>query len=142
MPSIIIFTRICKKAAIAEKSIKEVTYHLRFTSEWMIRLGDGTAESHGKMQEAVDELWPFTAELYTPDALDEEMLAAGIGVDLKKLKERWLGKVQQILEQATLKIPENNWMQKGGKQGKHTEHLGFILADLQFLQRTYPGAEW
>lgn len=129
-------------AAIAEKSIKEVTYHLRYSSEWMIRLGDGTEESHTKMQEAVDELWMYTGELCTPDDLDREMLEAGIGVDLEKIKPLWEQKVDEILAQATLRKPENNWMQKGGKVGKHTEHLGYILAEMQYLQRAYPGATW
>jgi len=129
-------------AAIAEKSIKEVTYHLRYTSEWMIRLGDGTEESHEKMQTAVNDLWAYTGELCTPDALDQEMLEAGIGVDLNKIKPLWEAKVKEILTAATLQIPENNWMQKGGKNGNHTEHLGFVLAEMQHLQRTYPGATW
>ncbi len=129
-------------AAIAEKSIKEVTYHLRYSSEWMIRLGDGTEESHRRMQAAVDHLWSYTQELYTPDALDQEMQNAGIGVDLEKLGQAWQQRVHEILEAATLQIPENSWMQKGGKQGRHTEHLGFVLAEMQHLQRTYPNSEW
>ncbi len=129
-------------AAIAEKSIKEVTYHLRYTSEWMIRLGDGTAESHEKMQTAVNDLWAYTSEMCTPDALDQEMQEAGIGVDLQKIKASWDAKVKDILAQATLEIPENSWMQTGGKNGKHTEHLGFVLAEMQHLQRTHPGATW
>ena len=130
-------------AAIAEKSIKEVTYHLRYSSEWTIRLGDGTEESHARMQRAVNDLWMYTAELCTPDELDREMLEAGIGVDLEKIAPLWQEKVTDILSQATLeKPPADAWMQKGGKQGQHTEHLGYILADLQFLQRTYPGTEW
>lgn len=129
-------------AAIAEKSIKEVTYHLRYSSEWMIRLGDGTAESHEKMQEAVNDLWVYTGELCKPDELDREMLEAGIGVDLEKIEPLWAKKVDEILERATLTKPENNWMQRGGKTGTHTEHLGFILAEMQQLQRTYPGATW
>lgn len=129
-------------AAIAEKSLKEVTYHMRYSSEWMIRLGDGTQESHQKMQTAVDELWPYTGELCTPDEIDHEMKEKGIGVDLEKIKPLWQAKVEEILAMATLTKPESTWMQKGGKQGKHTEHLGYILAEMQHLQRTYPGAEW
>ncbi len=129
-------------AAIAEKSLKEITYHLRFSSEWMIRLGDGTEESHAKMQQAVDDLWMFTGEAFQADALDLEMVENGVGVKLEEIKPYFDQKVTDILDQATLSLPEGNWMQKGGKQGKHSEHLGFILAELQFLQRAYPGAKW
>lgn len=129
-------------AAIAEKSLKEITYHLKFSSEWMIRLGDGTEESHTKMQQAVDDLWMFTGELFKADELDTEMEAAGIGVQLASIQPYFDRKVTEILNEATLTLPENSWMQKGGKQGQHSEHLGFILAELQFLQRAYPGAKW
>lgn len=129
-------------AAIAEKSFKEVSYHLRFSSEWMIRLGDGTEESHQKMQGAVDDLWMFTGELFNMDAVEQEMVEANVGVNLDKIKPMWNQKVNDILTEATLTIPETGWMQSGGKQGKHSEHLGFILSDLQFLQRAYPGAKW
>ncbi|MEL6635141.1 MAG: 1,2-phenylacetyl-CoA epoxidase subunit PaaC [Bacteroidota bacterium] len=129
-------------AAIAEKSIKEVTYHLRYSSEWMIRLGDGTEESHRRMQTAVDALWAYTGELYTPDAIDQELLAAGIAVDLGRLQQHWQQRVREILTAATLDIPTETWMQKGGKQGRHTEHLGYVLAEMQYLQRTYPNSEW
>jgi len=129
-------------AAIAEKAIKEITYHLRFSSEWVIRLGDGTALSHDKMQEALNNLWPFSGELCNPDKLDLAMLEQGIGVDLLAIKPLFEAKVQAILKEATLQIPENDWMQKGGKQGIHTEHLGFLLAEMQFLQRAHPGATW
>lgn len=129
-------------AAIAQKSIKEITYHLRFSSEWVIRLGDGTEESHEKMQAALDKLWMYTGELCTPDELDRNMAAAGIGPDLEAIRPQYAQKVQEILQEATLRIPENNWMQSGGKQGIHTEHLGFILTELQYLQRAYPGAKW
>ncbi len=129
-------------ADIAEKALKEVTYHLRFSSEWLIRLGDGTELSHQKMQSAVDTLWPFTGELTTPDALDREMAASGIAPDLMEIKSLWEQKVKEILEEATLVQPSNDWMQSGGKQGKHSEHLGFMLAEMQHLQRTYPGQVW
>lgn len=128
--------------AIAEKSLKEVTYHLRYSSEWMIRLGDGTEESHARMQRAVDLLWPFTGELLNPNSLDREMTEAGIAPDLEKIDAAWQSKVTDILQQATLEQPAVEWMQSGGKEGRHSEHLGFILADLQFMQRTYPGMEW
>lgn len=129
-------------AAIAEKSLKEITYHLRFSSEWVIRLGDGTDESHQKIQTSVDDLWAFTGELFEEDTVDQELHASGTGVNLQTIKSLWEKKVSDILEEATIKLPVSGWMQSGGKHGKHSEHLGFILADLQFLQRAYPGAKW
>ncbi|MDO8367904.1 MAG: 1,2-phenylacetyl-CoA epoxidase subunit PaaC [Saprospiraceae bacterium] len=129
-------------ADIAEKALKEATYHLRFSSEWVVRLGDGTELSRQKMQAAVDTLWPFTGELTTPDALDIEMAEQGIAPDLLKIKPLWDKKVAEILEEATLTLPTNAWMQSGGKQGKHSEHLGFMLAEMQHIQRTYPGQVW
>ena len=129
-------------AAIAEKSLKEVSYHLRFSSEWMIRLGDGTEESHQKMQEAIDDLWMYTGELFTMSEADTSVLKEGIGVDLSTVKSFWTEKVLEILKIATLQQPESGWMQSGGKQGKHSEQLGFILTEMQYLQRTYPGQQW
>lgn len=129
-------------AEIAAKSIKEVSYHLRHSSEWMVRLGDGTEESHRRMCEAVDMLWRFTGELFAMDELEHEALAAGVGVDLEALKAPWLARVQGVFKQAKLQIPENDWMASGGKQGEHTEHLGYLLAEMQFMQRAYPGAQW
>lgn len=129
-------------ADIAEKALKEATYHLRFSSDWVLRLGDGTELSHQKMQAAVDLLWPFTGEMTTPDALDLEMTAQGIAPDLQEIKALWEKKVTEVLQEATLTLPTNNWMQSGGKQGKHSEHLGFLLAEMQHLQRTYPGNTW
>ncbi|HAD14146.1 MAG TPA: phenylacetate-CoA oxygenase subunit PaaI [Saprospirales bacterium] len=127
---------------IAEKALKETTYHLRFSSEWVIRLGDGTEESHTRMQNAIQTLWPFTGELYTPDALDLEMNARGIAPDLQEIKSSWHIKVAEVLQEATLTLPETSWMQSGGKQGRHSEHLGFLLAEMQHIQRTYPGNVW
>ena len=129
-------------AAIAEKSLKEITYHLRYSSEWMIRLGDGTEESQEKMQTALNDLWMYSGELLEINEIDKAMADQGIGVDLEKIKPLWQAKVDEILERATLTKPENEWMQSGGKDGRHTEHLGFILADMQFLQRAYPGQVW
>ncbi len=129
-------------AAIAEKSLKEVTYHLRFSSEWMIRLGDGTAESHQRMQTALDDLWMYTGELFEMSEVEKELVKTGVAVDLEKLKSDWSKKVREICDEATLKVPENGWMQKGGKTGVHTENLGFLLADMQYLQRAYPGQQW
>jgi ring-1,2-phenylacetyl-CoA epoxidase subunit PaaC len=127
-------------AAIAEKSLKEVTYHLRYSSEWMARLGDGTPLSHQKIQQAVDDLWPFTGELTTPSEADHQ--AADIAPNLLTIKPLWEKKVAETLQASTLAQPQNNWMQRGGKDGRHTEHLGYILAEMQHLQRTYPGNEW
>lgn len=129
-------------AGIAAKSIKEVNYHLRWSSEWVIRLGDGTAESHEKVQTALNDLWNYTGEMFVMNETDKQMLAAGIGVDLEKVYALWQKKVSDILAEATLQTPPTGWMQSGGKEGKHTEHLGYILADMQFLQRTYPNAQW
>lgn len=129
-------------AAIAEKSLKEVTYHLRYSSEWVVRLGDGTETSREKMQAAVNDLWMFTGELTTPGEVDRLMAEAGIAPDLLTIKPLWETKVSTILDEATLKKPENDWMQSGGKSGRHTEHLGYMLAEMQHLQRTYPGNEW
>lgn len=129
-------------AAIAEKSLKEVTYHLRFSSEWTIRLGDGTPESHEKMQTAINELWMFTGELFEMTATDLELIDAGIAIDLEKIRPIWTQKVDTILQEATLEKPSSNWMQSGGKKGIHSEHLGYILAELQYLPRAYPDAKW
>ena len=124
-------------AAIAEKSLKEVKYHLRWSSEWVIRLGDGTEESHTRMLAAIDELWRYTGELFIPATYEQES-----GIDVSSLKNDWHNKVKAVFEEATLTVPENIFMQTGGKTGKHTEHLGYILADLQYMQRAYPGSEW
>lgn len=129
-------------AAIAEKSLKEVTYHLRFSSEWMLRLGDGTEESHRRLQTAVDDLWMYTGELCTPNATDKVLAAAGLAPDLTQIAPLWNNKVREVLEKATLRVPAEGWMQLGGKDGMHTEQLGFILAEMQYLQRAYPGAKW
>ncbi len=129
-------------AAIAEKSLKEVKYHLRYSSDWILRLGDGTEESHQKMQTAIDNIWMYTGELTTMNKVEKEMEAEGVGVNLDAIKPIWTEKVKQVLAQATLTMPESTWMQSGGKEGRHTEHLGFILAEMQHLQRTHPGAAW
>jgi ring-1,2-phenylacetyl-CoA epoxidase subunit PaaC len=129
-------------AAIAQKSIKEVTYHLRFSSEWMIRLGDGTPLSHEKMQQAVNDLWMFTGELYTPDEIDMEAAQMGFGVDLDYLKPFYKEMLTETLDKATLMAPESSWMQTGGKKGRHSEHLDYILAEMQQLPRALPGLKW
>lgn len=129
-------------AAIATKSLKEVTYHLRWSSEWTIRLGDGTDVSHQKIQTALNDYWAYVGELTQATLLEQQMDNAGIGANVETIKTKQLQKIDEIFTQATLQIPENSWMQSGGKEGNHTEHLGYILADMQYLQRAYPGAEW
>ncbi len=129
-------------AAIAKKGIKEVSYHQRFSSDWMKRLGDGTKESHEKVQEAVDDLWRFTDELFHMTADDTLAVEHHIGIDVKTLKDRYYQIVSEILEEATLKVPETKWFQKGGKLGIHSEHMGYLLSDLQYMQRTYPNMKW
>lgn len=129
-------------AEIAAKSLKEVTYHLERSQEWILRLGDGTEESHRRMQAAIDDLWMYTGELFESDEVDQAMAQGGLGPDLATLHEPWLGLVRATAEEATLTLPQPGWAQRGGKRGIHSEHLGYILADLQFLQRAYPNATW
>jgi ring-1,2-phenylacetyl-CoA epoxidase subunit PaaC len=121
-------------ASIAEKSLKEITYHIKWSSEWVIRLGDGTEESNNRMKKAIDDLWMYTGEFFIPATYEE--------VDSSILKEAWFSKIRDVFEEAGLNIPENVFMQQGGKTGNHTEHLGYILAEMQSLQRIYPGAAW
>ncbi|MDY7578122.1 1,2-phenylacetyl-CoA epoxidase subunit PaaC [Herbaspirillum sp. RTI4] len=130
-------------ADIAEKSLKEVTYHLRRSGDLMVRLGDGTELSHRMMQTAIDKIWMYTGEMFRPDAIDSAMQECGAAPDLSKLHALWVSHVQEILSEATLTMPAvDAWMQKGGKQGQHTEHLGYLLAEMQFLQRAYPDSKW
>jgi ring-1,2-phenylacetyl-CoA epoxidase subunit PaaC len=132
-----------RSAEIAEKSLKEVRYHLRRSGDLVVRLGDGTPESHTKMQAAADELWMYTGELFNDDAGANEMAAAGIAPPSGPIRAAWLGHVAEIFAEATLTMPPPDaWMQGGGKQGRHSEQLGYILAEMQFLQRAYPGAAW
>ncbi|WP_114416898.1 1,2-phenylacetyl-CoA epoxidase subunit PaaC [Marinospirillum perlucidum] len=129
-------------AGIAAKALKEVTYHLRRSSEWVKRLGDGTEESHAKMQEAVELLWRFTGELTSTDEVEKQLATAGLAPNEEQLACDWQGLVEAVLSEATLELqPEDAWMYKGGKQGEHTEHLGYILAEMQFLPRAYPDAK-
>ena len=129
-------------AAIAEKSLKEVTYHLRWSSEWVIRLGDGTEESHKRIGKATDELWRYTGELFETASYESGVAGDGIAIDFLKVKEQWLSKVGEVFSEATLAVPQKTFMQTGGKEGKHTEHLGYILTELQYMQRAYPNCEW
>jgi len=119
-----------------------VSYHYRFSSDWIKRLGDGTEESHQKAQNAINDLLTYTDELFHQTETDKSMIEKGVGVDTLKLKEEYYKKVNDILQEATLQIPESKYFQKGGKLGMHTEHFGFLLADLQYMQRTYPNMQW
>jgi len=129
-------------SAVAEKSIKEVMYHFRFSSDWIKRLGDGTEESHQKTQKAINDLWPYTGELFLQTEAEKMMTADGTGVDNTTLKEMYQQKVTDIIAEATLTLPEISWFHKGGKEGIHTEHFGYLLSDMQFMQRSYPDMDW
>lgn len=129
-------------AAIAAKSEKESAYHLRHSAEWVIRLGDGTEESHARAQGAVEELWRYTGEALLPDEGESELIAQGVAVDPESLRETWSATVAAVLAEATLAAPAAGWPQRGGRDGRHSEHLGHLLSELQILQRTYPGAKW
>ncbi|HKM65112.1 MAG TPA: 1,2-phenylacetyl-CoA epoxidase subunit PaaC [Acidisphaera sp.] len=129
-------------AAIAAKSEKESAYHLRHASEWLIRLGDGTDESHRRAQDAVDALWSYTGELFETDDAERTLIAEGVAVDPATLRATWDPTIDRVLHEATLARPDSAWMQRGGRAGRHSEHLGHLLAELQHLQRTYPGATW
>ncbi|HEY4061999.1 MAG TPA: 1,2-phenylacetyl-CoA epoxidase subunit PaaC [Puia sp.] len=162
-------SRDSELAAISEKSLKEVSYHLRWSSEWVIRLGDGTAESHTRMKKALDDCWKFTGELFLPAGYEKQLAKEGIAPDLTLLQEKWDARVREVFEEAQLSVPDtegkraaspaekgsvsvvektgsaagkSTWMQTGGKEGRHTEQLGYVLAEMQFLQRAYPGCEW
>ncbi len=129
-------------AAIAAKALKEVTYHLRWSSEWVIWLGDGTEQSHQRMVNAIDSLWPYVDELFMNADYEIALLKEIISVDVSSLKNKWLEKTASVFEEATLQVPQNIFPQTGGKQGVHTEKLGYILAEMQFMQRAYPNSVW
>ena len=133
-------------AEIAAKGAKEAAYHVERSGDWVIRLGDGTAESHARMQAAIDGLWTYTGEMFAPDAVERGLQEAGIAADAAALEAPWRQHVDAVLAAATLTVPQDAWMQggggRGGKQGVHTEHLGRLLAEMQFLQRAYPDAQW
>jgi len=129
-------------AGIAAKAVKESRYHVRHSAEWVVTLGDGTDESHLRAQRAVDDLWRYTGELFMADAIDREVSDAGLGVNPETLAERWHEEVGKTLERATLTIPSVTYMQRGGRDGKHTEHLGHMLAEMQIVARSHPGATW
>ena len=129
-------------AEIAVKAEKEVVYHAERSADWIIRLGDGTAESHARMQTAIDDLWMYTGEMFDPDETETVLAEEGIGCDVRTLAPAWREAVGNVLSEATLTVPGGTWMHRGGKNGIHTEHLGHMLATMQWMQRTYPGAEW
>jgi ring-1,2-phenylacetyl-CoA epoxidase subunit PaaC len=129
-------------AAIAEKSLKETKYHLKHSSEWVIRLGDGTDESHSRIQDSLNTLWRYTSELFYSDEVDVEMQKAGVAPNMSEVFEDWKKTVNAVLDEATIQIPTNNWKQEGGRKGMHSEHFGYILTELQYMQRAYPNMEW
>ena len=129
-------------AGIAAKGFKEVRYHVRHSSEWVVRMGDGTEESHSRAQKAVNELWRFTAEMFQADAVDRAMKDEGIGADLDAIKPNWDSVVTDVLNRATLAIPSDPPAMTGGRRGRHTEHLGHMLSEMQIVARSHPGAEW
>ncbi len=129
-------------SAIGEKSLKEVTYHVRWSSEWVIRLGDGTEESHKRIENALVELWNYTGEMFVPSGYETDIIQGGIGVDISAIKNDWEKRVKEIFHEATISHPKQNSGNNVGKEGKHTEHLETILKEMQYLQRTYPGCEW
>ncbi|MGL4438187.1 MAG: 1,2-phenylacetyl-CoA epoxidase subunit PaaC [Bosea sp. (in: a-proteobacteria)] len=129
-------------AAVAAKSVKEMAYHLRHAAEWVIRLGDGTPDSAARLSEALADLWPFTGEMFEVDDTEQALIEAGVAVDPGPLRDVWLASVDRVFKEALLTRPQDGWMQTGGRRGEHSEHLGHLLSDLQFMQRTYPGATW
>jgi ring-1,2-phenylacetyl-CoA epoxidase subunit PaaC len=129
-------------AGIAAKALKESRYHVRHSAQWVVTLGDGTEESHERAQRAVNDLWRYTGELFLGDATDQAAAKAGIGVDPSTLAEAWRAQVGDVLHRATLTIPAVNYMQRGGRDGKHTEHLGHLLSEMQIVARSHPGASW
>ncbi len=129
-------------AEIAARAEKEIRYHLRHNVHWLVRLGDGTDESHRRVQESLDKLWRYTGEMFTADVVDTEFAVSFDGPDLEAIHAGWKSSIAAILKEATLAMPEDGWMALGGKDGRHSEHLGYMIAEMQYLQRTHPGANW
>lgn len=129
-------------AGIAAKAYKETRYHVRHSGEWVIRLGDGTEESHRRVQRALDDAWRFTGELFMGDGVEQRLVAQGLAVDPATVREAWLAQVREVVETATLALPADGYMQRGGRIGRHTEHLGHLLAEMQIVARSHPGARW
>lgn len=129
-------------AGIAAKAYKETRYHVRHSADWILKLGDGSAESHQRVQDAIDDLWRFTGELSEVDDIERDLVKQGIAVDRSALRDPWKAEVSRVLQAATLRMPDDGFMQRGGREGKHTEHLGHLLAEMQIVARSFPGAEW
>jgi ring-1,2-phenylacetyl-CoA epoxidase subunit PaaC len=129
-------------AAIAAKSEKESAYHVRHSSEWIVRLGDGTEESHRRAQTAIDDLWAYTGEMFDVDESERALIESGVAIDPATLRSQWMKTVSDVVAEATLVLPTGDWMQQGGRIGRHSEHLGHLLSELQSMQRTFPGAAW
>lgn len=129
-------------SSIAEKALKETKYHLRHSSEWVIRLGDGTEESHSRIQESLNTIYRYSHELFFNDDTDALLIQEGIVPELSEVKKQWENTINEVIEMATISLPENNWKFEGGRLGRHSEHMGYLLADLQYMQRTYPNMEW
>ena len=129
-------------AGIAQKIVREVAYHVRRSGDWVVRLGDGTAQSRTRMQSALDDLWPYTGELFACDDVDRDLIARGIACDLESLRGPWSAHVRDICAEATLTVPTDGWMHAGGKTGRHTEQLGYVLAEMQSVRRSVPGDRW
>jgi ring-1,2-phenylacetyl-CoA epoxidase subunit PaaC len=129
-------------AEIAARAVKEIHYHLRHVTHWVVRLGDGTDESHGRVQQSLDNLWRYTGELVAADQADDVFQREWNGPALREIEGAWNRKVETVLADATLTRPDAQWMDRGGRTGRHTEHLGYLIAEMQFLQRAYPGAQW
>ena len=143
----LLFRELCTSknetiAAIAAKAVKEVTYHTRLANEWMVRLGDGTAESRARVINGLDWMWRFANELFDIDAAIEPMIASGVAADARKLRPEWDARIAKVLVKATLEVPKARRSAKGGRIGHHSEHLGHLLTEMQFMQRTYPGLQW
>ena len=140
-------TELCQSAddrlkAIAAKAIKETAYHLRRSKDWVVRLGDGTEESHERAQKAADDLWGYLPEIFEQDELEKELIALGIAPDTSSFKAPWDEAIAAVFEEATLTVPNSTWAIRGGREGYHTENLGHILTELQYVHRAYPGCEW
>jgi ring-1,2-phenylacetyl-CoA epoxidase subunit PaaC len=129
-------------AAIAAKSEKESAYHLRHSSEWIVRLGDGTEESHTRAQTAIDHFWAFTGEMFVIDDSERRLIDKGVAIDPATLRRQWFRTISDVVSEASLDQPKGDWMQQGGRSGRHSEHLGHLLSELQSMQRTFPGATW
>jgi ring-1,2-phenylacetyl-CoA epoxidase subunit PaaC len=127
---------------IAARVVKEIHYHLRHVSQWLVRLGDGTIESHDRVQQSLENLWRYTGEMFTGDEVDDVFRREWKGPNLREVEKVWDEKVGVILAEATLRRPDRQWMDSGGRTGRHSEHLGYLIAEMQFLQRAYPGLRW